>query len=72
LIAETLYLENQALIALLPANQSKVDAELRLAKATLDQGDADVTTGNYGGAMKNYADSWDHTEKAIAIAAQTN
>jgi hypothetical protein len=70
LISETLYLENEDLAAVNPANQALVDNELSLALGDLNQGEANAAAGICSTAMKNFADSWDHTQRAIALAAQ--
>jgi probable HAF family extracellular repeat protein len=70
LISETLYLENENLAAANPANQALVDNELSLALGDLNQGKANAAAVAYSSAMKNFADSWDHTQRAITIAAQ--
>jgi hypothetical protein len=70
LISETLYLENENLVAVNPADQAQVDNELSLAFGDLNEGETNATDGAYSRGMKNFADSWAHLQRAIIIAAQ--
>jgi hypothetical protein len=70
LVAETVYLESQGLIAANPSNQGQVDHLLVQAKAALDAGNVDVAGGKYDNAIQNYRASWEKTQAAIKLAVK--
>ncbi|MDA1277237.1 MAG: Ig-like domain-containing protein [Verrucomicrobia bacterium] len=71
LISETLYLENEGLVALDPRRQKRVDSALDRAKDYLDQANAVVDEGDFGKAVRRFISSWNNTQDAIKTAGRS-
>lgn len=71
LISETLYLENEALQALDPRRQKRVDTALARAKEYLADANALAEKADFGNAVRRYIRSWNNTEDAIDTAGRS-
>jgi PKD repeat protein len=71
LISETLFLENEGLQALDPRKQKRVDAALARGQEYLEEANEWVAKGDYGTTVRRYIRSWNNTQDAIDIAAQS-